>query len=191
MIIGITGYLGSGKTEAAKLFEKHGALRIDPDTIVHKLYEPGGQGARKIRTLFGEAYLKKDGSVNRRKLARTVFGNRHKLRILEKLIHPPVFQEIKKTLTKQKPEKLTILEIPAIKGNEMYTYVDKLILIKREKFHKPKISALEFQALPEKCDYVINNDSNARALENEIKKILVILKGKDNAPAQTTQSAHL
>lgn len=178
MIIGITGYLGSGKTEAAKLFEKHGALRIDPDTIVHKLYEPGGQGARKIRTLFGEAYLKKDGSVNRRKLARTIFGNRHKLQILEKLIHPPVFQEIKKTLTKQKPEKLTILEIPAIKNNEMYTYVDKLILIKREKLPKPKISALEFQALPEKYDYAINNDGDLQGLEKEILKTLTALKNR-------------
>lgn len=172
MIIGITGYIGSGKTEAAKLFQKHGVLRIDPDTIVHKIYESGGEGARKIRTLFGEEYLKKDGSVNRKKLARTVFGNPHKLKILEKLIHPPVLREIKKTLEKKRTQKLTVLEIPAIKNNEMYEYVDKLILIRRTKLPNQNISALEFQSLPETYDYVINNDGDLKDLEKEILKIL-------------------
>ncbi|MBD3156192.1 dephospho-CoA kinase, partial [Candidatus Peregrinibacteria bacterium] len=39
-IVGISGYLGSGKTTVLRLFERNGFLGIDADAIVHELYEP-------------------------------------------------------------------------------------------------------------------------------------------------------
>ena len=76
VLLGVTGYLGSGKSTAIKYFEKYGYFVIDADKVVHALYEPGKDGWRKIKDFFGEEYLVGGkGKVNRPKLRKVVFNN--------------------------------------------------------------------------------------------------------------------
>ena len=72
--IGLTGSIGMGKSETAKIFSNLGIPVYDADASVHKLYKPGNKGALAVRNLFPEA-INKDGSVNRKILGDKVVGN--------------------------------------------------------------------------------------------------------------------
>ena len=78
-IIGVTGYLGSGKTTVLKFLEGRGFHTIDADNIVHNLYETGQDGWRKIKDFFGDEFLVKNcEEVNRSKLGNVVLNYRKK-----------------------------------------------------------------------------------------------------------------
>src|SRR5579883_2532813 len=97
-VLGIAGYIGSGKTTVGRIFEELGAEFIDADKVVDELYQKGEDGYRKILSFFGEEYFKKNGELNRKKLAQAVFGDPKKLRILHDLIHPLVTNLIQKKI---------------------------------------------------------------------------------------------
>lgn len=175
MVIGITGKMGTGKTTLGHIFEKLGARYIDADDIVKKLYEPGQLGAKRIETFFGEKYVTSGGRVNRKKLARLVFNDYQKLKILNNIIHPLVFHEIKKEIDRRKAKYIVI---EAIDFSEKYLkrFVDKLIFVKADQSKienrlKQKISLEsikkihQIQKEPEKFDYFVTNDGNIAVLK--------------------------
>ena len=85
--IGLTGSIGMGKSETAKIFSGLGVPVYDADASVHKLYEAGNKGALAIKDLYPKA-ISKDGSVDRKVLGGIVVGNKNKIKKLEEIIHP-------------------------------------------------------------------------------------------------------
>ncbi|HWU55295.1 MAG TPA: dephospho-CoA kinase, partial [Rhizomicrobium sp.] len=69
-VIGLTGSIGMGKTETAKLFAAEGVPVFDADAVVHDLY--AGEAAVMIEAAFPGAT--KNGAVDRAALARLVTG---------------------------------------------------------------------------------------------------------------------
>jgi dephospho-CoA kinase len=69
LIIGLTGSIGMGKTETAKMFARHGVPVCDSDATVHFLYDKGGLAVGPIQALFPEAVV--DGRVDRDLLGRS------------------------------------------------------------------------------------------------------------------------
>ena len=55
--IGLTGSIGMGKSETAKIFSGLGVPVYDADASVHKLYEAGNKGALAIKNLYPESKL--------------------------------------------------------------------------------------------------------------------------------------
>ena len=51
-LIGLTGSIGMGKTETAKLFARLGIPVYDSDAAVHQLYEAGGAAVERISAEF-------------------------------------------------------------------------------------------------------------------------------------------
>ena len=87
-VIGLTGGIGCGKSEAAKFLSSLGAAHLDADAISHELTEAGGAALPEIRRVFGEAAFNADGSLDRASLGKLVFGNEPARRALEGIIHP-------------------------------------------------------------------------------------------------------
>jgi dephospho-CoA kinase len=94
--IGLTGGLASGKSTVAALLRKRGAHVFDADEIVSELYAPGGPGEAAARELFGEDVVGPDGTIERARIARLVFGDPAKRHALEARIHPMVAAEIER-----------------------------------------------------------------------------------------------
>lgn len=88
-IIGIAGGIGSGKSFVADLFGELGCLVIKSDDQVHQAYRDP-QVIGKLREWWGDEVIGPDGQVNRRAIARQIFGNAAERQRLEGLIHPYV-----------------------------------------------------------------------------------------------------
>jgi dephospho-CoA kinase len=90
-VIGLTGSIGMGKSETARMFARLGVPVHDADATVHALYDKGGLAVAAIADAFPEAV--KDGAVDRAALARRVSGDEAAMRRLEALVHPLVVRE--------------------------------------------------------------------------------------------------
>lgn len=87
-VIGITGGIGTGKTEVATLLEALGAEVVDADLVAHETYAPGTEGFCEVVAGFGESVLTASGHVDRRRLADIVFEDRAALKRLQDIVHP-------------------------------------------------------------------------------------------------------
>jgi dephospho-CoA kinase len=94
MHIGLTGNIATGKSYAAAHFEKLGAQIIDADRVVHELLECGTPTYGKIVKSFGDGILREDKSIERSLLAKIVFFDEAKRRLLNGITHPAVKAEI-------------------------------------------------------------------------------------------------
>jgi dephospho-CoA kinase len=86
--VGLTGGVGSGKSTAAEMFEALGAAVVDTDEISRALTGEGGAAMPEIREQFGPDYLAADGSLDRGRMRRLVFGNSAARARLEAILHP-------------------------------------------------------------------------------------------------------
>lgn len=90
LIIGLTGGMGSGKSEAAKHLVSLGATHVDADAISRSLTAPGGEALPAIREIFGDEVFFADGTLDRRALGSVVFADIAARHALEGIIHPRV-----------------------------------------------------------------------------------------------------
>ncbi|MFA6169487.1 MAG: dephospho-CoA kinase [Candidatus Margulisiibacteriota bacterium] len=95
-VIGLTGPIGSGKNEVARLFAKAGATVIDVDQVAHELYRRDYPLWQRLVEKFGAVILKKGGEIDRQKLGAIVFADPRKLKQLNKLVHPALKKEIER-----------------------------------------------------------------------------------------------
>ena len=90
--VAITGGIGAGKSEALRLFARHGAAVVSSDEIVHELLLHDEVKAAVVERL-GPELLAADGSLDRSAMAAIVFRDPEALASLEALLHPLVSAE--------------------------------------------------------------------------------------------------
>jgi len=69
-IIGMTGGIGSGKSEALKIFESLNIKVIDLDNIAKEITDSSHQAIQEIKLVFGDAIFDKDNRLDRKKIKR-------------------------------------------------------------------------------------------------------------------------
>jgi dephospho-CoA kinase len=92
-LIGLTGGIGSGKSEVAKRLAELGATVIDSDQIAHDITAPHGAAIAPIQARFGSGLLAADGSLDRPKMRQLVFKDPIALQSLEAITHPLIHAE--------------------------------------------------------------------------------------------------
>jgi dephospho-CoA kinase len=92
-VVGLTGGIGSGKSAAADEFARLGASVVDTDVIARELTAPGGAALPHIKALFGEAFMRADGAMDRDAMRERVFADPAAKRALEALLHPIIREE--------------------------------------------------------------------------------------------------
>jgi dephospho-CoA kinase len=93
-LVGMTGGIGSGKTEVAKAFAAFGADVLDADVVAHALSVKGEAGHRAVAEAFGEESLQADGSLDRDWLRERAFTDPAFRNRLEQTLHPLIGQRI-------------------------------------------------------------------------------------------------
>ncbi len=101
-VIGITGGVGSGKTQVLEyLNDKYGASICLTDEVARRLQRKGGEVFDAIVNHFGEDILDDKGELDRQKLGSIVFTDSEELAVLNSLVHPAVKEEVKKEIRKE------------------------------------------------------------------------------------------
>jgi dephospho-CoA kinase len=90
--VGLTGGIGSGKSEVSRRLAERGAVVVDADLLAREVVEPGTAGLADVVEAFGEKVLGPDGRLDRPALGRLIFGDDAARRRLEGIIHPRVRQ---------------------------------------------------------------------------------------------------
>jgi dephospho-CoA kinase len=114
LVVGLTGGIGTGKSELARILSELGAAVIDADKVGHEVYAPQSQVWHEVVRVFGPQVLKADEEVDREKLGSIVFGDREKLARLNAITHPAIAQRIEARLRELKDQGTEVVVIEAI-----------------------------------------------------------------------------
>ena len=88
IVIGLTGGIGTGKSEAARILEEIGAYIIDADRLGHSAYLPHSEIWEEVVKEFGDGVLLPDEEIDRKKLGSIVFNDPVQLAKLNEIMHP-------------------------------------------------------------------------------------------------------
>jgi len=140
-VIGLTGGIGCGKSEAARYLKELGAAHLDADDISRELTAENGAALPEIRRVFGDGVFEANGALNRAELGRLVFSNEPARRALEGIIHPLVQRRMLEEMdaAAEAGAAVVILDVPllfetgmdALCDETWVLYVDRDIQIQR------------------------------------------------------------
>jgi dephospho-CoA kinase len=119
-IIGLTGGIGSGKSEAAKIFSILGAKIIDLDVIAHDLTAKNALGYSLIIEQFGDDFLNKKKEIDRKKLRKSIFEDKKIKKDIESILHPLIFKECQNQIRELHNVLYLILVVPLLFETSTY-----------------------------------------------------------------------
>ena len=89
---GLTGGIGSGKSEVSRRLAAHGAVVIDADVAAREVVAPGTPGLARVVEAFGADVVGPDGALDRDRLGAIVFRDPASRTTLNAIVHPLVGQ---------------------------------------------------------------------------------------------------
>jgi dephospho-CoA kinase len=131
--VGLTGGIGSGKSEVSKRLAACGAALIDADVAARAVVEPGTPGLGEITAVFGREVLLPDGRLNRERLGQIVFADDGALAKLNAIVHPLVHERTQQ-LEQQAaatlgPGGIVVHDVPLLAENGLQHGFDKVIVV--------------------------------------------------------------
>lgn len=112
--VGLTGGIGSGKTEVARRLADLGAVVVDADALAREALAPGTPGLAAVVDAFGTQVLAADGSLDRAGLAARVFADPAQLDRLNAIVHPLVAERTAELLAEVAPDAVVVHDIPLL-----------------------------------------------------------------------------
>ena len=194
----MTGGIGSGKTEAAKVFVSLLVPVIDLDEIAHLITQKNYPGYIQITKHFGSKYLDKNKEIIRKKLKIDIFNSSETKKKVESILHPIILNECKKQINKYKSEEYIVIVIALLFETGNYLkLIDESILIdcdeeiqfkrvsSRDEIDKYLITSIIKSQLPrdqkiKQANTIIHNNLSKKSLKDEIYRYHNDLKLKIN-----------
>ncbi len=195
LLIGLTGSIGMGKSETAKMFARRGVPVYDADKAVHTLYEPGGAAVAPIEAAFPGVV--REGRVDRAELSKHVVGKPEALKRLEAIVHPLVARAQLDFLATAEADgaPMVVLDIPLLFETGGEKRVDVVVVVSapvelqrtrvlaRDGMTEEKFEAIRAKQVPDdvkraKADFVIATDKGLEDAQAQVDKVLKTLEGR-------------
>jgi len=190
-VAGITGGIGSGKSTAAKFFEELGIPVYNSDTRAKTIQNENSEVKVKIIASFGEEAYNENG-LNKPFMSKQVFQNNEKLKLLNSIVHPAVFQDFEDWKKAQKSD-IVMKEAAILIESGSYKDCDVVIsvvvdvetriarTIERDSLSREEILArINNQISDEeriaKSDFIIDNNGDLAHLKNEVEQMFIKIK---------------
>ncbi len=129
MRVGLTGGIGSGKTEVARRLAALGAFVIDYDAIAREVVAPGSPGLAAVVEALGSAVLAADGSLDRPRVAEQVFADAAARRRLNAVVHPLVGAEAHARASAAPVGAIVVHDIPLLIENDLAGAFDAVVVV--------------------------------------------------------------
>ena len=190
--IGLTGGMGSGKTEASRILSDLGAEVIYADDVGHRAYLRNTETWQELVANFGEDILQADGEIDRRKLGAIVFSSREQLDKLNSIVHPRMYRMLQEMLKgfSENGAKVVVLEAAILIEADWLSLVDEVwaievpesVAVERIKIRsgleeddirKRLRSQLTNEDRSKKADQIIDNSGDVDELRRKIDDIWV------------------
>jgi len=196
LIIGLTGSIGMGKTETAKMFAKLGVPVYDSDAAVHRLYEKGGAAVAEIEKAFPGTVV--GGAVDREKLSAIVTADKARLKQLEKIVHPLVAQG--QFLQDNAGAEMVVFDIPLLYETGAEARLDAVVVVsapshiqRARVLARPGMTAEKLDSILErqmsdaekraKAHFVIATDKGLDHAFEQVKTVVAALKERHRSDA--------
>eukprot|EP00794_Sanderia_malayensis_P003156 gene3156-3625_t len=119
ILIGISGGIATGKSTVCNYLKEIGYQVIDADLIARQVVEPLKPAWKDIVQYFGKEILKeqKDGAeLDRVKLGDIIFGDEEKRKVLNRITHPRIFEQMIKEILYGafKGTRILVLDLPLL-----------------------------------------------------------------------------
>lgn len=127
--VGLTGGIGSGKSEVARRLAAQGAVLIDSDVLARAALARGSAGLEQVIAEFGADLLTSAGDLDRTALGEIVFADMTARRRLEAIVHPEVRRradELERAAAAADPYAVVVHDIPLLvesRGTEGFDVV--------------------------------------------------------------------
>jgi dephospho-CoA kinase len=113
IVIGLTGGIGAGKSEASRILQGLGAVIISADQVGHQAYDPGTEAWQEVVRAFGEEILQPDGSIDRKQLGGIVFSDPAQLETLNRIMHPRMARMVAERIEQLRAEGAPVVVVEA------------------------------------------------------------------------------
>ena len=191
LVVGLTGGIASGKTVVSKMLSELGALIIDADETSREVVTPHKKCWGELIAYFGKDIIRKDLTVDRKKLADRVFNNPEQLSKLNSLIHPEIMKRIDEKLEEirnENPEAIVVFDAALLVETGMHKKYDKLFVvyttvetqlkrlmtrngISQDEAQKRINLQLPINEKVKLADFLIENEDSIKKTEEQVKKV--------------------
>lgn len=127
--VGLTGGIGSGKSEVSRRLAEHGAVVVDADAAAREVVEPGTPGLAEVVAEFGEGVLLPDGSLDRERLGSIVFADEERRARLNAIVHPRVGERMRELVEQAPGDAIVVYDVPLIAENGLAGMYDLVVVV--------------------------------------------------------------
>lgn len=129
LTVGLTGGIGSGKSEVSRLLAARGAVVIDADEIAREVVEPGTPGLAELVVVFGSDMLLPDGSLDRAAMGRLVFADAAARDRLNAIVHPRVAERAAEIMAAAPSDAVVVYDVPLLVENSLQSSYDLVVVV--------------------------------------------------------------
>ncbi|GAC1567859.1 MAG: hypothetical protein NVS2B3_08340 [Vulcanimicrobiaceae bacterium] len=199
--VGLTGGIGSGKSEVAKIFEVLGAYVIDADRLAREAVERGTPGFARVAERFPQA-IRRDGTIDRAVLASIVFHDSDARDALGAIVHPEVRRLGAACEAHAGAEQIVVHDVPLLFEAGFYRHCDANVLVVADE--ETRIGRIVVRGLSpddarqrmkaqidpdrarELADYTLDNDGTIDALVDAVREVYADLRERLPAVSKPT-----
>ena len=191
-VLGITGGIGSGKSEVLRILTDRPDVKLmEADRLAKELMLPGKPVYKDVVKAFGDEILEEDGTISKSRLGEIVFHDPLRLEKLNSIVHPGVKQYILEDIGKNE-KRFYIIEAALLIQDGYKEICDEIWYIHvplelrigrllrsrggtREKWEAVIRNQPEDEFFLTNADIVIENDDTPEVLKERVTRELMRL----------------
>lgn len=189
-VIGLTGSIGTGKSEVTRVLQELGAEVINADQVGHEAYTLHTDSWNAVVDAFGQDILQPDGEIDRRKLGAIVFADSGQMAKLNEIMHPRMADMVAEKIEQMRSRGVPVVVVEAALMFEAgwETLVDEVWatdsplemvfqrLMSRNGLDEAEVrkrlgSQMDIQERLDRSGVVVENSGDVLALEATVKSL--------------------